>query len=126
MNFETITTDEIENEHYSANPTNRCYFCKSELYEKLSAIAAERDIKFVLDGTNADDLIEIRPGRIAAQEKLVRSPLAEVGLTKDEIRAVEPTSWLVRMGKTCFAVSCVADSIRCSGYDRAAFEGRVG
>lgn len=86
LNFEIIATDEVENEHYSANPTNRCYFCKSELYEKLSAMAREREISFVLDGTNADDVLDVRPGRIAAEEKLVRSPLAEVCLTKNDIR----------------------------------------
>jgi uncharacterized protein len=86
LSFETIKTDELENEHYSANPTNRCYFCKNELYEKLSAIAQERQIPYVLDGTNADDMLDVRPGRMAAQEKRVRSPLAEVGLTKQEIR----------------------------------------
>lgn len=109
LNFETIKTDEIENEHYSANPANRCYFCKSELYEKLAAIAAERAIEFVLDGTNADDLIEIRPGRMAAQEKLVRSPLAEVGLTKDEIRQLSRRSGLSGWEKP--ASPCLASRI---------------
>jgi uncharacterized protein len=86
LNFQTIETKELENEHYSSNPSNRCYFCKSELYEKLGTIADVHGIGFVLDGTNADDLSDIRPGRAAAEEKEVRSPLAEVGLTKDEIR----------------------------------------
>jgi uncharacterized protein len=86
LNFETLDTDEIENAHYSANPSNRCYFCKSELYAKLSAMAAERQIAVVVDGMNADDLGDHRPGRVAADEWKVRSPLAEVGLTKNEIR----------------------------------------
>ena len=86
LNFETLATSEIENDHYSANPSNRCYFCKSELYARLSSVAAERRIAFVADGMNADDLKDHRPGRIAADEWKVRSPLAEVGLTKDEIR----------------------------------------
>jgi len=86
LNFEYISTDEIENEHYSANPTNRCYFCKSELYSKLSKLARAKNIEFVVDGTNADDLMDERPGRAAASEKLVRSPLAEVNLSKQEIR----------------------------------------
>jgi len=109
LSFETIKTDEIENEHYSANPANRCYFCKSELYEKLSAIAAEREIEFVLDGTNADDLTEIRPGRMAAQEKLVRSPLAEVGLTKNEIRQLSRRAGLSGWEKP--ASPCLASRI---------------
>ena len=86
LNLETIETREVEDEHYSANPVNRCYFCKSELYERLSTIAAQRKIEYVLDGTNADDVLDVRPGRVAAGENGVRSPLAEAGLTKKEIR----------------------------------------
>jgi uncharacterized protein len=86
LNFEKIETHELEDRHYSANPVNRCYFCKTELYSKLSRIARERRVPFVLDGTNADDLADARPGRKAAAEWNVRSPLAEIGLTKQEIR----------------------------------------
>jgi uncharacterized protein len=86
LNFQIIQTDELENPEYQTNPTNRCYFCKNELYGKLSAVAAEKGISFILDGTNADDTGDYRPGRQAAQEKQVRSPLVEAGLTKDEIR----------------------------------------
>ena len=86
FNFETIETVEIDDPHYSANPTNRCYFCKSELYSKLSAVAAERGVRFIVDGTNHDDVADIRPGRIAATENDVRSPLVEVGFTKSDIR----------------------------------------
>ena len=86
LNFQIIQTDELENPNYRANPTNRCYFCKTELYGKLSALAFERGIEFILDGTNADDVGDYRPGRQAAEEKNVRSPLVEVGLTKSEIR----------------------------------------
>jgi uncharacterized protein len=86
LNFQIIQTDELENPDYSSNPTNRCYFCKTELYGKLSALAFEQGIEFILDGTNADDTGDYRPGRRAAQEKNVRSPLVEVGLTKNEIR----------------------------------------
>ncbi len=86
FNFQTVQTDEMENPQYQANPTNRCYHCKTELYEKLSAFAADRKIKFVLDGANADDAGDYRPGRAAAEEKSVRSPLVEVGLSKSEIR----------------------------------------
>ena len=86
FNFETIPTAEIQNPNYAANPSNRCYFCKSELYTKLTSIAAERDLAFVIDGTNADDTLDHRPGRLAAEERRVRSPLAEIGMTKAEIR----------------------------------------
>jgi TIGR00268 family protein len=84
--FETIETNELENPNYSANPTNRCYFCKSELYTRLQAIAAKWDIDFVIDGSNADDIGDHRPGRLAAGENQVRSPLVECGLTKADIR----------------------------------------
>jgi uncharacterized protein len=86
FNFQTIQTDELENPAYQANPNNRCYFCKTELYGKLSVVAKERKIEYILDGTNTDDLGDYRPGKIAAREKDVRSPLIEVGLSKNEIR----------------------------------------
>ena len=88
FNYEKIETDELANPDYSANPTNRCYFCKTELYGKLEVLAKKRGIGFVLDGTNADDVGDHRPGRQAASEKNVRSPFVEVGLTKDEIRGL--------------------------------------
>jgi uncharacterized protein len=86
LNFVKIQTDELENPDYQANPTNRCYFCKTELYGKLFSFAQERDVNFVLDGSNTDDVSDFRPGRQAAQEKGVRSPLIEVGMSKAEIR----------------------------------------
>lgn len=81
-----IETEELLNPDYRANPNNRCYFCKSELYGKLSKIAAEKNIEFVIDGANSDDLSDYRPGSQAATENKVRSPLAEIGFTKKEIR----------------------------------------
>src|SRR5262249_25539196 len=84
FNFDTVETQEFEDPDYLANPSNRCYFCKSELFEKLNAVAGAKAI--VLDGTNADDVGGHRPGRQAANEKNVRSPLVEVGLTKSDIR----------------------------------------
>ena len=86
FNFKTIRTDEIENPLYRANPTNRCYHCKTELYDKLLSIAQKSEVEFVLDGANTDDVGDYRPGRQAAAEKGVRSPLIEVGLAKSEIR----------------------------------------
>lgn len=86
LNFQIIQTDEMEDPNYRANPTNRCYFCKTELYGKLSVFAKAQGIKHILDGTNADDVGDYRPGRTAALEKSVRSPLVEIGLTKTEIR----------------------------------------
>ncbi len=81
-----IDTHELNDPNYSSNPFNRCYFCKAELYTRLTAIARERGFDTVLDGSNADDLDDHRPGLAAARELGVRSPLQEAGLTKDEIR----------------------------------------
>jgi uncharacterized protein len=86
FSFETLETHELENPDYRANPSNRCYFCKDELYSQLAAVAERRGIEFIVDGTNFDDTADHRPGRAAAERRDVRSPLAEVGLTKSEIR----------------------------------------
>lgn len=83
-----LGTDELEDASYAANPSNRCYFCKSELWSKLSAVAAERGLAVVLDGSNADDVRDHRPGALAGQERSIRSPLLEAGLTKAEIRVL--------------------------------------
>ena len=83
---EIIRTREIERPEYRANPANRCYYCKQELYQELSAIAAARGFGVVVDGSNADDRGDYRPGRQAAREHGVRSPLDEADLSKDEIR----------------------------------------
>jgi uncharacterized protein len=81
-----IDTNELADDRYAANPSNRCYFCKSELWTKLAPLARERTAAVLIDGTNADDLGDYRPGAKAAQEHGVRSPLAEIGMTKAEIR----------------------------------------
>jgi len=83
---ELIQTAELERPEYRANPANRCYYCKDELYSRLSAIAAERGLAVVVDGNNADDRGDYRPGRQAAREHGVRSPLDEADLSKDDIR----------------------------------------
>jgi uncharacterized protein len=83
---EVIHTDELERPEYRANPANRCYFCKDELYSRLRALAGERGLAVVVDGNNADDRGDYRPGRQAAREHGVKSPLDEAGLTKDDIR----------------------------------------
>jgi uncharacterized protein len=88
-----IHTGELERPEYRANPANRCYYCKHELYTHLTAIARERGAT-VVDGNNADDRGDYRPGRQAAREFGVRSPLDEVGLTKDEIRALSKAAAL--------------------------------
>jgi uncharacterized protein len=85
LRHEIIHTSELERPEYRANPANRCYYCKHELYTHLARIAGERHA-IVVDGNNADDRGDYRPGRQAAREFGVRSPLDDVDLTKDEIR----------------------------------------
>ena len=86
FHHEIIRTNEMASPDYRANPANRCYFCKHELYTHLSQIARERGIPTIADGSNADDRGDYRPGRQAAREFGVVSPLDAVGLTKAEIR----------------------------------------
>jgi pyridinium-3,5-biscarboxylic acid mononucleotide sulfurtransferase len=81
-----LATDELADPSYAANPTNRCYFCKAELWTKLGRVAAERGLAAVCDGANADDASDYRPGARAAAERRVRSPLLEARLTKSDIR----------------------------------------
>jgi pyridinium-3,5-biscarboxylic acid mononucleotide sulfurtransferase len=91
---EIIHTKELERPEYRANPANRCYYCKDELYRHLSAAARERGFASVVDGSNADDRGDYRPGRQAAREFGVRSPLDEANLTKEEIRLLSRSAGL--------------------------------
>jgi uncharacterized protein len=86
LQHEIIQTSELDRAEYRANPTNRCYYCKHELYTALTGIAAERGFAVVVDGNNADDRGDYRPGRQAAREFGVLSPLDDAGLTKADIR----------------------------------------
>jgi uncharacterized protein len=81
-----ISTHEMENPNYTSNPVNRCYFCKSELHDTLKPLAVQWKYPYIVDGVNADDLRDYRPGIQAAIERGVRSPLAEVGVSKAEVR----------------------------------------
>jgi pyridinium-3,5-biscarboxylic acid mononucleotide sulfurtransferase len=81
-----IDTDELSDPNYAANPSNRCFFCKSELWSRVIPLAREAGFAAVVDGTNADDLSDHRPGGVAGAERGVLSPLAIVGFTKAEIR----------------------------------------
>jgi uncharacterized protein len=83
-----VDTHELDDPRYAANPNDRCYFCKADLFARLTEVARERGLAAVLDGSNADDLDDFRPGLTAARELGVRSPLQEVGLTKEEIRTL--------------------------------------
>jgi uncharacterized protein len=86
LRHEIIRTAETALPEYRANPANRCYYCKRELYTHLAGLAAERGFAAVVDGSNADDRGDYRPGRQAAREFGVKSPLDEIALGKDEIR----------------------------------------
>jgi pyridinium-3,5-biscarboxylic acid mononucleotide sulfurtransferase len=81
-----VETDEMANPNYTSNPINRCYFCKSELYDTLKPLAIRLGYAYIADGVNGDDLHDYRPGIQAAKERGTRSPLAEVGLSKLEVR----------------------------------------
>jgi len=84
--YQTIQTKEVEDPRYAANPINRCYFCKEHVYGALLQVAQARGFNAIVDGFNAEDTGDYRPGRKAGRELGVRSPLAETGLNKDEIR----------------------------------------
>jgi len=86
LRHEFVLTSEVTQPEYRANPVNRCYHCKTELYGVLSTLAAERGIGTIVDGSNADDRSDYRPGRQAARERGVRSPLDDADLTKADIR----------------------------------------
>jgi uncharacterized protein len=83
-----IETQELKDENYAKNPSDRCYYCKRELFTKLKDIARKENISFILDGTNADDEHDWRPGQRAAKEIGISSPLLDAGLTKKEIREI--------------------------------------
>ncbi len=86
--YRLIDTEEHLDPNYAANPANRCYFCKSELFGRLAKVALEEGWAAVLDGSNASDVGDDRPGHIAAGEEGVRSPLMELGITKSDIRDI--------------------------------------
>lgn len=104
-----VETHEMENPEYVANSTLRCFHCKDELFGVLGAIAAQAGGAVLLDGANADDLGDFRPGRQAAAAHGVRSPLAELGFTKDEIRELSREMGLPTWDKP--AMACLASRI---------------
>jgi pyridinium-3,5-biscarboxylic acid mononucleotide sulfurtransferase len=85
---EVVKTGEFDNPQYTANPVNRCYFCKAELFTRLDALARERGFRAIAYGENADDMKQVRPGRQAAAEFAVLGPLRDAALTKAEIRTL--------------------------------------
>ena len=98
-----IVSEELDIEGFADNPPDRCYFCKNELFTKLKKVAEEESIKYVLDGSNFDDLNDYRPGMRVAKELGVRSPLKEAGLTKEDIRELSREIGLPTWDKPSFA-----------------------
>ena len=106
LNHLVIESEELDNPEYRENAPNRCYFCKSELFVKLEALARDRGYKAVIDGTNYDDLGDFRPGRRAAAEHSVRSPLLEAQMTKLNIRELSRRAGLPTWDKP--ALPCLS------------------
>ena len=106
LNHFIVESEELDNPEYRENAPNRCYFCKSELFVKLEALAQERGLKAVIDGTNYDDLGDFRPGRRAAAEHSVRSPLLEAQMTKLNIRELSRRAGLPTWDKP--ALPCLS------------------
>ena len=109
FHLETIQTQELDKAEYVANGPSRCFFCKDELYQKLEPFARERQIQFVVDGSTTDDLLDYRPGRVAASQHGVRSPLVEAGLSKREVRELSRLAGLPTWDKP--ASPCLSSRI---------------
>ncbi len=103
IRFETVNTEELEQEGYASNPTNRCFFCKSELFDKLRPIADKYDVGTIVYGAIPDDVGDHRPGMDAAKQMGIKAPLIDVDLTKAEIREVSKAWDLPTWDKPAFA-----------------------
>lgn len=104
-----IETNEMENEDYVSNPVNRCYHCKHILYTDILKVAAENNIKYVIEGTNSDDTYDYRPGLKALRELEILSPLKQCGISKDEIREFSRKMGLKTSAKP--ALACLSSRI---------------
>jgi len=109
IELRVVETSELSDERYAANPVNRCYFCKSTLWRTLVPLARELGVETILDGTNADDVSEYRPGAQAGSEHGVQSPLALTGLTKSEIRVLSRARGLATWSQP--SAPCLASRI---------------
>lgn len=106
IRHQVVETHEMDNPNYTSNPINRCYFCKSELHDTLKPLANKLGYPYVIDGVNADDLRDYRPGIQAAKERGARSPLAEVGVSKIEVRQISQhlgLSWWDKPAQPCLS-----------------------
>lgn len=109
IDLRVVDTGEVADPRYAANPANRCYFCKSVLWDVLAPIAREAGLAVIVDGTNADDVSGYRPGAAAAAERGVQSPLALAGLTKAEIRVLSRARGLTTWSQP--SAPCLASRI---------------
>jgi pyridinium-3,5-biscarboxylic acid mononucleotide sulfurtransferase len=106
ITHEWVETHEMDNYNYTANLIDRCYLCKSELHDTLKPLALQRGYSYVVDGVNADDIYDYRPGIQAAREREVRSPLLEVGITKADVRQLSKAlglPWWNKPAKPCLS-----------------------
>lgn len=109
LRHEVIATAELDDPSYRQNAANRCFFCKTELYGKMTALARRRGLVVVLDGTNADDSFDFRPGMAAAHQYGVRSPLLEAGLGKGDVREISKRAGLRTWDKP--ASACLSSRV---------------
>jgi uncharacterized protein len=109
LRHEVISTDELEDPEYRRNSANRCFFCKSELYGKMTALARRRGLAVVMDGTNAEDAIDFRPGIAAGDERGVVSPLKEAGFDKADVRELSRLAGLSTWDKP--AAACLSSRV---------------
>ncbi len=109
VEYEIVNTCEMDNPDFTANPPERCFFCKSNLFETVWRIAKEKNLKAVIEGSNADDTSDFRPGMKAVKKFNVRSPLLEAGLTKVEIRSLSKELNLPTWNKP--AMACLSSRI---------------
>ena len=109
MRHEVICTDELEDPGYRNNAANRCFFCKTELYGKITTMARRRGMEIVWDGTNADDGVDFRPGMAAAEQHGVVSPLLDAGLAKSDVRAVSRVAGLSTWDRP--AAACLSSRV---------------
>lgn len=98
-----VDSEELDIEGFSENPANRCYLCKTELFAKIKAVAEDKKIRHVIEGSNLDDEADYRPGHLAIEEQGIKSPLREAKLTKEEIRELSRTMGLNTWNKQSFA-----------------------
>jgi uncharacterized protein len=109
LRHRVIHTHEMDDPKFAANDRQRCYYCKEELFCRLQDIAREEGLSFVAEGSNTDDLADFRPGREAAQELGIRSPLLEAGLSKSDVRALSHHLGLATWNKP--ALACLASRL---------------